>query len=64
MNKKEELVDFVVGDGVTVYPGGSIVGHTAGSVARLPKSHAEAFAQQAKPAAAKPAAEPKPAKQA
>lgn len=44
MSKKEETVDFVARDGVTIYPGRSVAGHPAGSVVRLPKSHADAIA--------------------
>jgi hypothetical protein len=58
MTKKEEYVDFVARDGVTIYPGRSVSGHKAGSVVRLPKSHAEALAHVS---AASAQAEPEPA---
>jgi hypothetical protein len=44
MSKKEETVDFIARDGVTIYPSRSVAGHPAGSVVRLPKSHADAIA--------------------
>src|SRR5580698_567137 len=47
MTKKEDLVDFVARDGVTIYPSRSVAGYPAGSVVRLHKSHADAIAHLA-----------------
>ena len=59
MTKKEELVDFVARDGVTIYTGRSAAGHPAGSVVRLPKSQADAMAHlSAQPVEAPAADEP------
>ena len=44
MSKKEDTVDFIARDGVTIYPSRSVAGHRAGSVVSLPKSHADAIA--------------------
>jgi len=44
MSKNEEFVDFVARDGVTIYAGSGVAGNPAGSIVRLPKSHADAFA--------------------
>jgi len=55
MTKKEEYVDFVARDGVTIYPSRSFAGHPAGSVVRMHKSHADSFAHlAAKPADPEP----------
>lgn len=47
MTKKEEYVDFVARDGVTIYPSRSFAGHPAGSVVRMHKGHADSFAHLA-----------------
>ena len=60
MSKNEEFVDFVARDGVTIYAGSGVTGNPPGSVVRLPKSHADAFAhlrERPAAAAAKPAAQ-------
>ena len=55
MTKKEEYVDFVARDGVTIYPSRSFAGYPAGSVVRMHKSHADAIAHlAAKPADPEP----------
>ncbi len=44
MSKNEEFVDFAARDGVTIYAGSGVTGNPPGSIVRLPKSHADAFA--------------------
>lgn len=43
MTSKEEHVDFIPRDGVTIYTGRGITPHPAGTPVRLPKSQAEAL---------------------